>query len=213
MKRSREEDLLYFPLELLCLVGEHLAKVCEKVDDYLHFYASSQSLWHVYCSFSEQSMVVLCDAKIAANKATLLKTFSMEFKNNIVQWTLFDSINDNLGTIKYRITQRFNVEDEIDEEDEIVYQTKTSGFFIPLWKEEFIGVGFREYEMNKIKMKNFCDTGFIIMNALASRVSSRLNGELFIQLKKKDERGCYIQITFPLQDRYVNLIGARLCIR
>lgn len=217
MKRNKEgvveEELCFLPPEMLCLVAEFVVAGCEKVDDYLHFHASCMDLWLLYTGMDEQSLLTLFDAKIAMNKASLLRTFSMEYKNNIIQWTLFDSINENLGFIKYRIKERFSQEDDFGEDDEIQFATKTTGFVIHLWEEEFRGTGFRSYEINKKKVENLGDSGLIVMNALATRVSSRLNGELFFQLKKKDENGRHVQVTFPLPETHFNVTGAKLCIR
>lgn len=203
MKRTREEEgeeLCSMPPEIQSIIASYVTQECESVADYLHFHGSSRFLWTEYYKILDVNLLSLCGAKIERNRASLLKTLRAEYKDNMVEWSLFLSIVTNTISITLRIQQI--ADEDMRRDYSAEYVTKESGFLISSWLD-FEGVSLHSFhrigdQEEELSAQCLNHSGVVVMNALANRVSVRYEWEFYFNLKKKNKQGRHTTVFFPL---------------
>lgn len=182
------------PEELCTEIYEHIQRDFVQIKEFLNWHATCHRYWDEYLVLSETETMALCARKKEENRRRLLTTLRVEYKNNMIEYTMFIHILRNCQ----RVTERIVSIAGADLFDTDLPCSKRTGFCVCRCGL-FHGVSFvsRFDEETSDTQDVITDESMVVLCAVANRIYVRYGWRMSLVFRRSNQSPLNVDLPCP----------------
>jgi len=186
--KNEAEGLIYFPVEILCLISNQVWKDCVKVTELLNWCSTCTIFWNEFLDIGDTKMIEFIVEKRTKNKMLMQRTFSSLYQQNMIGWSKMEFIVAICTRVKSHIS--LSVAEHLDTFK--VINNRTS-FVLDYW-QTWPGMAFCEEILQSCSLN--------VLNGVDSRLRSRYDWRVSFMKNHGDDKGILSPFSKTIRSTY-----------